>query len=244
VSTPLSSRFSPCAASLEAFFSNLFAQLLFSGLNLMKTKTLGLVLLLLNASFSVQAGEGRTQLDKYLAEFNTLEASFSQELADEKGAVRQRSQGKVYLQRPGKFRWEYQKPYEQLIVADGKKVWIYDKDLEQVTAKPLHAAIGNTPALLLGGQVNIEKEFTISEDGRKEGLQWLTLKPQGKENQYSDIRLGFEGSTLRNMELHDNFGQTTRIRFAEEQRNKKLAPSLFEFKPPAGVDVMDASEGM
>jgi chaperone LolA len=215
-----------------------------TGLNLMKTKTLGLVFLLLSTSFSALAGEGRMQLDKYLAEFTTLEASFSQELADEKGAVRQRSQGKVYLERPGKFRWEYQKPYEQLIVADGKKVWIYDQDLEQVTVKPLQAAIGNTPALLLGGQVNIEKEFTISEDGQKEGLQWLTLKPRQSENQYSDIRLGFEGSALRRMDLHDNFGQTTRIRFAGEERNKKLAPALFEFKPPAGVDVMDASEGM
>ena len=206
--------------------------------------TLALVLLISPLFQPALGGEGRALLEQYLNEFNTLEADFEQELADEAGAVRERSQGIVYLRRPDKFRWEYQKPHEQLIVADGEKVWIYDKDLEQVTAKPLKAAIGSTPALLLGGRVNIDQEFKVSEDGKKDGLEWLTLKPKQTENQYSDIRLGFEDSALRKMELHDNFDQTTRIRFADEKRNKPLDPALFQFKPPPGVDILDASKDL
>jgi outer membrane lipoprotein carrier protein len=193
----------------------------------------------------VHAGEGRKLLDSYLANLSTLEAKFQQTLVDENGIVLEESNGRVYLQRPGKFRWDYEAPYEQTIVADGAKVWIYDKDLEQVTVKPLMAAIGNTPALLLGGDVDIDAEFKITDQGETQGLTWLVLAPKETEDkQFSDIRLGFEGAALRRMELVDSFTQTTRIQFIDEERNAGIDASLFVFEPPAGVDVLNETEGL
>lgn len=187
------------------------------------------------------AAEGRARLDRYFTDFVTLQARFEQTLMDEKGKTMEQSRGRVYLWRPGRFRWEYEKPYQQSIVADGKKVWIYDKELEQVTIKRLDAALGNTPALLLNNKADIDRGFIIAEGGQAEGLTWLELKPKDKEPQYTGIRLGFDASALRLMELRDNFGQTTRIRFSDELRNSKFSQSLFVFTPPPGVDVLDAS---
>ncbi len=190
---------------------------------------------------TAQAAQARAQLERYFKDFVTLRASFEQTLVDEKGKTLERSQGTVYLWRPGRFRWEYEKPYQQSIVADGKKLWIYDKELEQVTVKPIRAALGSTPALLLDNKADIDRGFTVAEGGEAGGLVWLELKPKDKEPQYTAIRLGFEASTLRLMELRDNFGQTTRIRFSRESRNTRFSQSLFVFTPPPGVDVLDAS---
>jgi outer membrane lipoprotein carrier protein len=190
---------------------------------------------------AVQAGEGRTRLDRYFSDFVTLQARFEQTLVDENGKALERSQGTVYLWRPGRFRWDYEAPYEQSIVADGKKVWIYDEDLAQVTVKPLETALGNTPALLLDNRADIDKGFTVVEGGEAGSLVWLALKPKDQETPYATIRLGFDASALRVMELRDNFGQTTRIRFSKEQRNATFKHSLFGFTPPPGVDVLDAA---
>ena len=189
----------------------------------------------------VQAAEGRAQLDRYFTDFVTLQARFEQTLIDEKGKTLEQSRGTVYLWRPGRFRWEYEHPYQQSIVADGKKVWIYDKELAQVTVKRLDAALGNTPTLLLNNRADIDRGFTVAEVGTAGGVTWLELRPKDKEPQYTSTRLGFEASALRLMELRDNFGQTTRIRFSNEQRNSKFSQSLFVFTPPPGVDVLDAS---
>jgi outer membrane lipoprotein carrier protein len=186
--------------------------------------------------------EGRARLEQYLADFVTLRANFEQLLLNEKGATVETAKGMVYLRRPGRFRWDYQTPYVQTIVADGEKVWIYDQELSQVTVKPLQAAIGNTPALLLGGKVDIDKQFDVTELGQRAGLLWVGLKPRGQDNQYYDIRLGFDGTVLRQMVLLDNLGQTTRIEFSGEQRNSELDPKLFIFTPPKGVDVINAKD--
>lgn len=194
------------------------------------------------AGAAPEAGKGRTSLTRYLTDFRTMRASFEQLLLDEYGGTLEEAKGTVYLRRPGRFRWDYETPYEQSIVADGQQVWIYDKELKQVTVKPLQSAIGNTPALLLDSQIDIDKEFTVSELGQADGLLWLSLKPKGEEKQFADIRLGFEGTALRLMELFDNLGQKTRIRFSGEQRNSRLDPSLFVFKTPPGVDVLHAKD--
>ncbi len=193
---------------------------------------------------SSAAAAGVARLERYLEGLVSWRASFEQELRDEHGGMRERSSGVFYLQRPGRFRWEYERPHRQSIVADGQRVWIYDPELEQVTVKPLEAALGSTPALLLGGDVDIEKEFKVAEQGERDGIAWLVLTPKGGEPQYTEIRLGFEGAALRAMELHDNFGQTTRIRFRGERRNAPIDRALFAFKPPPGVDVLDAAGGL
>jgi outer membrane lipoprotein carrier protein len=212
-------------------------------------RALFVLTLLLSVSASVFAASkharhtgGKARLDKYLQEFMTLKASFEQVLLNEKGSTIETAHGTVYLQRPGRFRWDYEKPYEQSIVADGTKVWIYDKDLAQVTVKPLQAAIGNTPALLLGGKVDIDKEFIVKEQGATNGLTWVVLHPRSKDNQYADIRLGFEATAVKQMELHDNLGQTTRITFSAEERNPTIDPAIFQFTPPQGVDVINAKD--
>lgn len=202
---------------------------------------MGLVLAI-TAPAPVHAGAGRVRLDAFLNGLTTLEANFAQTLMDDKGKTIERSNGRVYLQRPGRFRWDYKQPYQQAIVADGQKVWVYDPELQQVTVKPLDQAVGNTPALLLGGGVKIDEHFLVKEEGSTGGFDWVTLRPKGKGNQYSAIKLGFNSTDLAAMQMSDNLGQTTRILFDSVKRNTRLAADTFNFKPPPGVDVLEAGK--
>jgi outer membrane lipoprotein carrier protein len=188
-------------------------------------------------------GKGRDRLDGFLRDFKTLTAAFEQTLLTERGQRLEVSRGRVYLQRPGLFRWEYFAPYQQSIIADGKRVWVYDKDLEQVSVKPFDSAVAETPALLLSGRTDIQREFEVFELGKADGLEWMRLKPRKQQAQYTVIRLGFDGPRVEVMELLDNFGQTTRIAFSGQQRNVPIDPALFTFIPPPGVDVLDAAAG-
>ena len=140
--------------------------------------------------------------------------------------------------RPGKFRWTYVKPYAQLIVGDGSKVWIYDEDLKQVTVKKLDQALGSTPAALLAGNNEAMRAFNLSDQGAKGGLEWLEALPRDKEGNFERIRMGFGSSGLEVMELLDSFGQTTVLKFTSLQRNPRLDPGLFRFSPPKGADVI------
>lgn len=201
-------------------------------------------IVLLTMAFPVMpavAGEARKALDAYLADFKTLQAQFEQTVTDEQGKRRETSQGTVYLERPGKFHWEYTKPYEQSIIGDGQKVWIYDKDLEQITVKPIAGVLNSAPALILGNQVQVDEKYNITEMGEKDGIQWISLVPKDSSHDYAGIKLGFEKSNLREMELADNFGQTTHLKFKDEQRNIDIDAAVFAFTPPAGVDVNDLS---
>jgi outer membrane lipoprotein carrier protein len=197
-------------------------------------------LLMLAAMAPVQAEDTPVQrLRNFLARSHTLQAEFAQVLVDEKGNPDKRSSGVFYLARPGKFRWDYQKPYSQEIVSNGGKVWFYDVDLEQVTAKRLNEAIGSTPALLLSGEVALETNFIIEKQSVDEGLYWIKLRPKSEDSGFKYVLLGLDGDMLAGMELSDNFGQLTRIYFSKVKTGVKLDPSLFEFKPPAGVDVFE-----
>ncbi len=178
-------------------------------------------------------------LEAFLASARTLSADFVQQSIDETGHVSQQSRGRFYLKRPGKFRWTYQSPYRQEIVADGDKVWFYDPDLEQVTVKTVDSALGSAPALLLSGQLKLSQRFEIEDQGREGKRLWLKLKPKDEEDVFRYLRVEMEGGRLVSMELADHFGQLTRIRFSAMEINLPLDDDLFTFTPPPGVDVFE-----
>ena len=187
------------------------------------------------------SGAGASSLERF-AEFitKTLTArgEFEQKIFDHNRKLLQESRGVLAFSRPGKFRWTYVKPYAQLIVGDGSRVWIYDEDLKQVTVKKLDQALGSTPAALLAGNNEAMRAFRLSDKGAKDGLEWLEALPRDKEGSFEKIRMAFGSSGLKVMELVDSFGQTTVLRFTALERNPKLDPGLFRFSPPKGADVM------
>lgn len=201
----------------------------------MKIRHLTLFLLLLSPS--AFAG-GMDALKAFISDSKTAKASFSQTVLDQNGKVRQKSEGTLSFSRPGKFRWVYQKPYEQLIVGDGARLWIYDADLEQVTVRKLGEALGSSPAALLAGSNEIEKYFSLRDAGVSEGLEWLEARPKDKESTFESVRMGFAGNTLAAMELKDTFGQTTLLKFSSMVKNPAVNASEFKFTPPKNADVI------
>lgn len=179
------------------------------------------------------------QLKAFLHSSASLSADFKQVSINKAGQTGQSSFGKFYLSRPGKFRWNYQKPFAQEIVSNGGKVWFYDADLEQVTVKALDDSLGSTPALLLTGQVDIEEKFKLEEQGREDDLHWVKLSPKNEESGFKYILIGLNGGQLGGMELSDNFGQLTRIYFSNIQVNPALSDTLFNFKAPKGADIFE-----
>jgi outer membrane lipoprotein carrier protein len=178
------------------------------------------------------------QLHDFLKSTRTLKADFSQMVIGKNGRKPQQSSGTVAISRPGKLRWEILKPYPQLVVGDGEKIWIHDPDLQQVTVRKAGQAIGGSPAALLSGSNELEKNFTLKEAGEAEGLAWVEATPKAGDSGFEKVRLGFAGNDLKAMELHDSFGQTTLIRFARIERNPALPAATFKFIPPVGVDVV------
>ncbi len=179
------------------------------------------------------------RLHNFLAKAASLQADFRQVVITGKDEAGKQSSGVFLLQRPGKFRWDYTKPYQQEIISNGGKVWFYDVDLAQVTVRKLDKAIGSTPALLLTGEVALEKNFTIQSQDKEEGLYWIKLIPKEEESGFKYVLIGLDGDNLAGMELSDNFGQLTRIYFSNLKLGAKLDPAKFDFKTPAGVDVFE-----
>jgi outer membrane lipoprotein carrier protein len=177
-------------------------------------------------------------LKAFLQQTTAGKARFAQIVVDKNLKQLQQATGTMQFQRPGKFRWEYDKPYEQTIVGDGTRLWIYDKDLNQVTVRKLDQALGGSPAALLAGSNEIDKSYVLNNLGKQEGLDWLEAIPKAKENTFERIRLGFSKGGLEAMELRDQFGQTTVIKFTQLERNPAFAADLFKFVPPAGADVI------
>jgi outer membrane lipoprotein carrier protein len=177
------------------------------------------------------------QLEAFLKASTTVSADFKQVVIDEHGKPSQTSFGVFHLHRPGKFHWQYQRPFTQTIVANGGKVWFYDADLEQVTIKKLDKSLGSTPALLLSGEISLRDNFILEQQGADEGLQWVRLLPKSPESSFKYIMIGLNQGRLGGMELSDNFGQLTRIYFSNVKTNTALAPDLFKFSAPKGVDV-------
>lgn len=178
------------------------------------------------------------QLHDFLRNTKTLKADFAQAVITKSGRKPQQSSGTVAISRPGKLRWEIQKPYPQLVVSDGEKVWIHDPELQQVTVRKAGQAIGGSPAALLSGSNELEKNFTLKEAGESDGMAWVEATPKANDSGFERVRLGFSGSDLKAMELLDSFGQTTLIRFSRVEKNPALPASTFKFTPPAGADVV------
>jgi outer membrane lipoprotein carrier protein len=147
------------------------------------------------------------------------------------------STGTFVFARPGKFIWTYQKPYEQLLQADGDTLYIYDKDLNQVTTRKLGNALGSSPAAILFGSNDLEKNFTLSEAGARDGLEWLNAKPKTQDTTFEQISIGLRDGVPQAMELKDTFGQTSILKFTDFQRNPKLSAQAFKFEIPKGADV-------
>ena len=178
-----------------------------------------------------------SELKRFLAKTKTMKADFKQVSFDEFGNPMQTSHGVFYLQRPGKFRWDYQNPFKQQIVSNSEMVWFYDEDLEQVTQKSMDQSLGSTPALLLSGDISLEDNFTMEKQGVDEDLQWVKLIPKNSQSGFNYILIGMANDSLGGMELSDNFGQLTRIYFSKVNTNIKIDAAMFEFKAPEGVDV-------
>ena len=183
------------------------------------------------------AANGPERLHAFLDQVHTLRAEFQQSVFDEEAVKIDDSSGVLYIARPGRFRWDYTAPYVQEIVGDGEKVWIYDSELEQVTMRPLGDALGDTPVMLLSSNEPLEHSFEVRAAEGDSGYAWAELTPLAGEVSFTRIRLGFDGETLRVMELEDAFGQLTRLEFSAVERNPTLEPGLFTFTPPAGADV-------
>jgi outer membrane lipoprotein carrier protein len=177
------------------------------------------------------------QLKAFLSASKSITANFKQVLINEAGDPLQTSYGQFYLQRPGKFRWDYTKPFQQQIISTSGKVWFYDTDLEQVTIKKLDESVGSTPALLLSGDVPLEDNYTIEQQGADGDMHWIKLVPKSQDSTFKSVLIGLEKGNLSGMQLNDNFGQLTRIYFSNLKLNQPIKPELFEFKAPAGADV-------
>ena len=182
----------------------------------------------------------REQLDGFTKGLKGLDGQFVQQVFDDNGRVRESSSGRVALAAPRLFRWEYEKPYPQLIVADGKTVWVHDPDLEQVSRRPQGGAEQDSPLAALIDPARLDRDFLVEDAGEGDGLQWLLLKPKqgGDDAAFQSAKLGLSGEELVRMEIVDALGQRTEIRFSGWKRNPSFSRDTFTFTPPEGVDVV------
>ncbi len=189
---------------------------------------------------AMAAGDGaRARLDQFAAGLHSLSGHFRQAMTDANGRRGQVSEGTVALQAPRQFRWETTSPYEQLIVADGSHVWMYEPDLDQVTVRQQSTAEAHSPLTVLTDVSRLDRDFDSREMGTRDGLEWLRLTPKQKEGARFDYTgLGFDAEGLRAMVFKDQLGNVTRIRFSDWKRNTGLPAATFHFTPPEGVDVV------
>jgi len=192
---------------------------------------------------TAQAAQPSTALDAYLAQVQTLRARFSQVVTDADGATVQRASGSFLIKRPGRFRWEITPEggaSPQLMVADGKNLWFYDRDLEQVSVKAAATALSATPASLLSGDGKLDEFFEVSREGKREGLDWVRVVPKRGDADFREARLAFQasGTELKRMVLRDKLGQTVQLDFTSSERNVPVSDPEVSFTPPASADVI------
>jgi outer membrane lipoprotein carrier protein len=195
--------------------------------------------LILLAMFVASAALANVErFQSYLRTTQSARGEFEQKVYDRGGKLVQESKGNFAFLRPGRFRWTYAKPVDQVIVGDGERVWIHDRDLNQVTVRRLARALGSTPAALLAGASDVEKAFDLKDAGQSDGLEWLDARPKERDAGFEAIRIGFGATGIQAMQLTDHFGQRTELRFSNMARNPKLDPAEFRFQPPPGADVL------
>jgi len=179
-----------------------------------------------------------SDVDKLLDGVSSWTADFTQTIDDGHGKVLRRAAGKLYLQKPGKFRWDYSQPSEQVIVADGKHIWLYDKDLQQANVRDMDASLESTPAVLLSGGATVGSQFDVTALPKSGGLDWYQLVPKHADTDFQRVRIGFDHGELKSLLLADKLNQITELNFENSRRNVALIPDLFTFTPPPGVDVI------
>lgn len=198
-----------------------------------------IIFVIFTTLFSIEVfADGIDSLKSFYQNTSSIRAQFHQTVVDGQGRKLQEVDGSMQLQRPGKFRWDYNKPYVQQIVGDGEKVWLYDPDLNQVTVRTISKALGSSPAALLAGGKDMDKAFDLKNEGRQDSLDWVQAIPKGKESGFDTIYIGFKADVLDQMELHDSFGHVTLLEFSKLERNPRLNVQTFKFTPPSGSDVV------
>ena len=192
-------------------------------------------------ALSAAPAASSTALDQFLANLESLRASFSQVVVDAKGKELESGQGTLLVRRPGRFRWEYTPAGAgpQLLVADGTNLWFYDRDLQQATVKPASAALTTTPVILLSGTAaEMRAAFTITDGGTRDALTWVQVTPRSASAEFSSAELGFRGTQLARLVIHDRLNQTETLNFTHSARDARVEDSELRFTPPAGVDVI------
>lgn len=182
--------------------------------------------------------DGQQLVENFVNGVNTLSGRFEQQLVDADNLVLDRSSGTIEIKKPGRFRWTYLEPYEQILVADGLNVWSYDVDLEQVTVKPQAEVLASTPALLLGGAQNVLDDFEYIGSYTHRDIVWVRLRPRSTDNGFTGVELGFDDGQLGQMIFSDNLGQTTLIELFDITLNETIDEQRFSFTPPENVDVV------
>lgn len=182
--------------------------------------------------------DGISSLKNFYNNTRSVHANFYQVVTDKQGRKVQEVYGEMQLKRPNKFKWDYNKPYEQQIISDGKQVWLYDTELAQVTVRAIDKALGSSPAALLAGDDTLEKGFKLANLDRKDNAEWVSAEPVTRDTGFEKILLGFSDNKLQEMELIDSFGHTTRIVFSAVEVNPTINNKTFLFKAPKGVDVV------
>jgi len=204
----------------------------------MKSVALSLLILTTGLAVNVQAQDARAALDRFGDGLVSLDGRFTQQVFNGDGSLREEAAGTVTLKAPRLFRWQYDTPYEQLVVADGTHVWLYDVDLEQVTVKRQADQEAQSPLIVLTDPASLDSRYAVTESGRRDGLDWLTLKPKSADGEFQQAELGLGDTGLERMHLEDSLGGRTQILFSNWQRNPALPADRFTFAPPAGVDVI------
>ncbi len=205
----------------------------------------GLVVMALMASSGLlmsqpvlAAADGIAQLRQFVAATPSAEGEFEQTVVAQSGRKPQQASGRFAYARPGRFHWEYDRPYRQILVGDGVRLWTWDPDLNQVTVRAMGDALGATPAAILFGSGELDEGFVLTEGGKDDDLAWVEARPRQTESGFESLRIGLQDGQLRRMEMRDNFGQTTLIRFTRVEPNPQLAADRFRFVPPVGADVI------
>ena len=193
------------------------------------------VIAMLSWAPEVQAAN---DLQRFFNDVQSYTAKFSQVVLDESFNLLQESSGTLWIQRPDKFRWDYDIPFEQHIVGDGERIWVHDVELQQVTVRRVSGGLGATPALLLAGRGKLDENFSVNSLGLQGQLEWTQLIPKNKDGGYEEIRVGFENGRIRILEMIDGFGQTTRIALRDATENVEINAGKFVFEPPPGTDVV------
>lgn len=201
-----------------------------------------LIVSLLLLATAARADSAEAALARFLDGVQTLQAGFTQVQTDEQGEKLSSSAGTMALSRPGKFRWEYQTPNPQLIVTDGRQLWLYDADLKQVSLRPAEEALQGTPAALLSQRKTLTETFNAVDAGVDHGIQKLRLTPKSKDSDFVSVELWLKGGTPVRMLFSDQLGGATDISFSQIKTNGKLDAALFQFVPPKGVEVIDSRE--